>query len=55
MTDQDRIEMKQEAADRAASCIRECMALLRKIGSLLEQFTPQECENYLRNSGYGST
>jgi hypothetical protein len=21
---------------------------------LLELFTPQECENYLRNSGYGS-
>lgn len=26
----------------------------RKIGALLDQFTPQECENYLRNSGYGS-
>jgi transposase len=26
----------------------------RKIGVLLDQFTPQECENYLRNSGYGS-
>lgn len=26
----------------------------RRIGSLLEQFTPQECENYIRNSGYGS-
>ena len=30
-------------------------AVWRKIGSLIDQFTPQECENYLRNSGYGST
>jgi transposase len=29
-------------------------AVWRRIGSLLEQFTPQECENYIRNSGYGS-
>ncbi|MCA3461429.1 MAG: IS630 family transposase, partial [Rhodobacter sp.] len=29
-------------------------AVWRKIGDLLELFTPQECENYLRNSGYGS-
>ena len=29
-------------------------AVWRKIGTLLDQFTPQECENYLRNSGYGS-
>ena len=29
-------------------------AVWRKIGILLDQFTPQECENYLRNSGYGS-
>ena len=28
--------------------------LWRRIGTLLDQFTPQECENYLRNSGYGS-
>jgi transposase len=26
----------------------------RKIGSLLDQFTPQECENSIRNAGYGS-
>lgn len=26
----------------------------RRIGSLLDQFTPQECENYIRNAGYGS-
>ena len=29
-------------------------AVWRRIGSLLEQFTPKECENYIRNSGYGS-
>ena len=29
-------------------------AVWRKIGTLLDQFTPQECENHLRNSGYGS-
>ena len=26
----------------------------RRIGSRLDQFSPQECETYLRNSGYGS-
>ena len=26
----------------------------RRIGSLLQHFTPQECANYLRNAGYGS-
>ncbi|MBW6496238.1 MAG: IS630 family transposase [Burkholderiaceae bacterium] len=30
-------------------------AVWRRIGTLLDQFSPQECENYLRNSGYGST
>ncbi len=29
-------------------------AVWRKIGSLLDKFTPQECGNYLKNSGYGS-
>jgi transposase len=29
-------------------------AVWRKIGSLIDQFSPNECENYLRNSGYGS-
>jgi transposase len=29
-------------------------AVWRRIGTLLENFTPMECENYLRNSGYGS-
>lgn len=32
MTDQERIEAKQAAADQAASCIRECMALMRESG-----------------------
>jgi len=27
----------------------------RRIGTLLDQFTPQECENFLKNSGYGSS
>jgi hypothetical protein len=29
--------------------------LWRRIGGLLEAFTPGECENYLRNAGYAST
>lgn len=29
-------------------------AVWRRVGDLLELFTPQECENYLKNSGYGS-
>ena len=32
MTDQERIELKQAAADQAASCIRECMAMMRQSG-----------------------
>lgn len=30
-------------------------AVWQRIGSLLDQFTPKECENYIRNAGYGST
>ncbi|MDP2733603.1 MAG: IS630 family transposase, partial [Hoeflea sp.] len=26
----------------------------RRIGELLNAFTPQECSNYLRHAGYGS-
>jgi transposase len=33
---------------------RSKQAVWRRIGTLLDQFTPKECENYLRNSGYGS-
>ena len=29
-------------------------ATWRRIGKLLDQFSPQECANYLRNSGYAS-
>lgn len=29
-------------------------ATWRRIGSLLDEFTPQECANYFRNSGYAS-
>lgn len=37
---------------RAAERTKE--AVWQRIGSLLDQFTPQECENYIRNAGYGS-
>ena len=30
-------------------------ATWRRIGSLLDCFTPAECANYLKNSGYAST
>jgi transposase len=30
-------------------------ATWQRIGSLLDTFTPQECANYLRNSGYASS
>ena len=30
-------------------------AVWQRIGSLLKHFSPAECANYLRNSGYGST
>ncbi len=29
-------------------------AVWRRIGSILDHFTAQECENYIRNAGYGS-
>jgi transposase len=29
-------------------------AVWRRIGTLLDQFSSQECENYIRNAGYGS-
>ncbi|HEX8262023.1 MAG TPA: IS630 family transposase, partial [Allosphingosinicella sp.] len=29
-------------------------AVWRRIGSLLDTFTPSECANYIRNSGYAS-
>ena len=30
-------------------------ATWKRIGALLDHFSPQECANYLRNSGYAST
>ena len=30
-------------------------ATWKRIGALLDQFTPQECSNYLRNAGYAAT
>lgn len=29
-------------------------AVWREIGSLIDQFTPQECESSIRSAGYGS-
>ena len=34
---------------------RSQQAVWRSIATLLDQFSPKECENHLRNSGYGST
>jgi transposase len=34
---------------------RSVEATWRRIGSLLDYFTPDECRNYLVNSGYAST
>jgi hypothetical protein len=33
---------------------RDLEATWRKVGQLLDRFTPAECANYLVNSGYGS-
>ncbi len=30
-------------------------AVWKRIGTLLERFTPEECANYFRNAGYAST
>jgi transposase len=40
--------LRRKAAERTGE------AVWRRIGPLLDQFTPQECENYIRNAGYGS-
>ena len=39
----------RKAAERTAE------ATWKRIGQLLDRFTPQECSNYLRNAGYAST
>ena len=41
--------MLQDAAERTME------ATWRRIGSLLDRFTPQECSNYLANAGYASS
>lgn len=39
----------RKAAERSVETV------WRRIGTLLERFTPQECANYLVNSGYAAT
>ena len=34
---------------------RNVEAVTERIGQLLDEFTPDECANYLRNAGYAST
>lgn len=41
--------LMRQAAERSVE------ATWRRIGQLLDCFTPDECANYLRNSGYAST
>ncbi len=41
--------LMRKAAERTVE------ATWRRIGALLDQFTPEECANYLVNSGYAST
>ena len=45
----DRVTMLRKADERTIE------ATWRRIGSLLDCFTPAECANYLKNSGYAST
>ena len=40
--------LARKAAERSVD------ATWRRIGSLLDAFSPHECANYLRNSGYAS-
>jgi transposase len=37
------------------AAVRSVEATWQRIGTLLDTFTPHECANYLRNSGYAST
>jgi len=41
--------LMRKAAERTVE------ATWRRIGKLLDHFSPEECANYLKNSGYGST
>ena len=42
-------QLLRKAAERSIE------ATWQRIGALLDAFTPQECANYFRNSGYAST
>ena len=55
--DLDPIEMalaKFKALLRKAA-VRSVRGLWRRLGSLIQTFTPQECANYLRHAGYAAT
>ncbi|HWK65795.1 MAG TPA: IS630 family transposase, partial [Rhizobiaceae bacterium] len=39
----------RKAAERSVRSVR------KRIGALLDQFTPNECANYLVNAGYAAT
>jgi len=41
--------LMRKAAKRTVKATR------RRMGKLLDQFSSEECSNYLRNSGYGAT
>jgi transposase-like protein len=43
----------QNAAAKAAE--RTVEATWKRIGALLNRFTPAECANYIRNAGYAAT
>jgi hypothetical protein len=43
-----RILLLRKAAERSVE------AIWKRVGALLQTFTPQECANYFRNAGYAS-
>jgi hypothetical protein len=55
--DLDPIEMafaKLKALLRKAA-VRTVQGLWRRLGTLIQTFSPQECRNYLRHAGYPAT
>ena len=54
--DRSRIDQRDAKLNHKVwrAALRTKEAVWRRIGSLLDQFTPQECQNYIRNAGYGS-
>lgn len=50
------IRSNRSSSSSSTCCARppNAEAVWRRIGSLLDQVTPQECQNYTRNSRYGS-